>query len=268
MRMLRFSYGGAASHVGLVRDHNEDAAFAGPYLQLVADGVGGAAAGEVASATTTYVVSALAAADPDADGHELLAAAVARAHEELRRGTAEAPERAGMATTMTALLARADAVTLAHIGDSRAYLLRAGRLVRLSTDHTFVQMMLDEGRLSPEEAATHPYRNVVLNAVNGQDPPHPTVRPLDVRVGDRLLVCSDGLTDLVPDPSLAEILATADPDDAAADLVDAALREGGRDNVTCLVSDVGDGPEVCADGLLLGAMRDPRLVVDAGAIHV
>jgi serine/threonine protein phosphatase PrpC len=156
MRVVRFSYGGAASHVGLVRDHNEDAAFAGPYLQLVADGVGGAAAGEVASATTTYVVSALAASDPDADAAELLARAVVRAHEELRRGTADAPERAGMATTMTALLARADAVTLAHIGDSRAYLLRDRRLVRLSRDHTFVQMMLDEGRLSPEDAAAHP----------------------------------------------------------------------------------------------------------------
>jgi serine/threonine protein phosphatase PrpC len=109
---------------------------------------------------------------------------------------------------------------------------------------------------------------VVLKSVNGQDPPHPAVHRVDVQIGDRLLVCSDGLTDLVSDPSLAEILATTDADAAAADLVDAALRAGGRDNVTCLVADLGDGPEVCADGLLLGAMRDPRLVVDAAAIHV
>src|SRR5690349_1854941 len=118
--MLRFSYG-ACSHVGLVRDHNEDAGFAGPYLQLVADGVGGAAAGEVASATTAYVVSAMAAARPAADPVRLLTDAVAESHRQLRRGVAVDPARAGMATTLTALLARHERVTVVHVGDSRAY---------------------------------------------------------------------------------------------------------------------------------------------------
>ena len=150
--MLHFSYGGV-SHVGLVREHNEDAGFAGAYLQLVADGVGGAAAGEVASATTTYVVTALAMGRPDQDGASLLAEAVATAHRELRRGIDDDHDREGMATTLTALLIRDDQVTLAHVGDSRAYLLRSGELTRLSTDHTLVQLLVDRGELTPEQVA-------------------------------------------------------------------------------------------------------------------
>jgi protein phosphatase len=140
--VLRFSYG-AASHVGLVREHNEDAGFAGPYLQLVADGVGGAAAGEVASATTTYVVTALAMGRPDQDGATLLAEAVAAAHRELQRGARDDEARQGMATTLTAVLVRGDRVSLVQVGDSRAYLVREGELLRLSTDQTLVQLLVE-----------------------------------------------------------------------------------------------------------------------------
>lgn len=264
--MLRFSYG-AASHVGHVRETNEDAGFAGPYLQIVADGVGGAAAGEIASATTTYVVSALAAARPDQDPAALLAEAAAIAHRELRRGIEDDETRRGMATTMTAALIRDDTVTLAHIGDSRAYLYRDSTLTRLSTDHTFVQSLVDAGRLTPEEAAQHPYRSVVINSVNADDAPTTVVRDLGLRIGDRLLLCSDGLTDLVPDEVVAEGLAEPDPEVSASVLVDAALAAGGRDNVTCLVADVSEGPQVSSDGRLLGAMGDPRLVVDPAAVR-
>src|SRR3954469_224839 len=135
--MLRFAYT-AASHVGLVRDGNEDAGFAAPYLQLVADGVGGSAAGEVASATTAYVVSALAAADPDADPATLLRAAVLEAHRQLREGVRRSPDRAGMATTLTAVVVHDDRFHLVHVGDSRAYVLRAQELTRLTADHTLV----------------------------------------------------------------------------------------------------------------------------------
>jgi PPM family protein phosphatase len=265
--VLRFSYG-AASHVGLVRETNEDAGFAGPYLQIVADGVGGAAAGEIASATTTYVVSALAAAHPDQDPAALLAEAAAMAHQELRRGIEDDETRRGMATTLIAALIRGDTVTLAHIGDSRAYLYRDSVLTRLSTDHTFVQSLVDAGRLTPEEAAHHPYRSVVINSVNADDAPTTVVRDLDLRIGDRLLLCSDGLTDLVPDEVVAEGLAEADPDVSALMLVDAALAAGGRDNVTCLVADISEGPLVSGDGRLLGAMGDPRLVVDPAAVRM
>jgi protein phosphatase len=264
--VLHFSYG-AASHVGLVREHNEDAGFAGPYLQLVADGVGGAAAGEVAAATTAYVVSALAMGHPDQDGAVLLSGAVATAHRELQRGAQDDEARHGMATTLTAVLARGDRVTLVHVGDSRAYLLRDGALGRLSTDQTLVQLLVDKGELAPEQVATHPYRNVVLHSVNGDEPVEPALRDLDLEVGDRLLLCSDGLSDYVPETDIARAAATADPDDAAQALVELALATGGHDNVTCLVADLRDGPEIRSDGRLLGAMVDPRLVVDPAAIH-
>jgi serine/threonine protein phosphatase PrpC len=264
--VLHFS-SGAVSHVGLVREHNEDAGFAGPYLQLVADGVGGAAAGEVAAATTAYVVSALAMCRPDQDPASLLAEAVATAHRELRRGIDDDRDREGMATTLTALLAREGRVTLVHVGDSRAYLLRSGELTRLSTDHTLVQLLVDRGELSPDRVATHPYRNVVLHSVNGDEPVKPFLRDLDLVVGDRVLLCSDGLTDFVAEADIAGAVALPVAEDAAQALVDLALAAGGRDNVTCLVADLRDGPEIRSDGRLLGAMVDPWLVVDPGAIH-
>jgi protein phosphatase len=264
--VLRFAYG-AATHVGLVREHNEDAGFAGPYLQLVADGVGGAAAGEVASATTAYVVTALAMGRPEQGGASLLAEAVATAHEQLHRGTEDDDARIGMATTLTAVLARHDRVTLVHVGDSRAYLLRDGELSRLSTDQTLVQLLIDKGELTPEQVPTHPYRNVVLHSVNGQEPVEPALLELDLIVGDRLLLCSDGLSDFVAESDVVQALGTPDADDAARALVELALAAGGRDNVTCLVADLVDGPEVKSDGLVMGAMMDPRLVVDPAAIR-
>ena len=264
--MLRFRYGGV-SDVGLVRGNNEDAGFASHHVQVVADGVGGAAAGEVASATTTYVVSAMAAAHPATDASALLRRAVAEAHHQLRTGVGRDPSHAGMATTLVAALARHGQVTLAHIGDSRAYRLRDGRLSRLTTDHTLVQAMIDSGRLTPAEARRHPYRSVVLKSVNAEEEPHPDVFQVRTSPGDRLLLCSDGLTDFVNERVVADLLPHGDPDDAAHALVDAALAAGGRDNVTCVVSDIDDGPPMAWDGRLLGAMGDPSLVVDAAAIH-
>jgi serine/threonine protein phosphatase PrpC len=266
--LLHFSYG-AASHVGLVREHNEDAGFAGSYLQLVADGVGGAAAGEVAAATTTYVVTTLAMGRPEEDGPTLLAEAVATAHLELQRGARADEARQGMATTLTAVLARADRVTLVHVGDSRAYLLRDGELSRLSTDQTLVQLLVDQDDLTPDQISSHPYRNVVLQSVNGDEPVRPALQELDLSLGDRVLLCSDGLTDFVPESEIVAALAVAvaDADDAARALVELALAAGGHDNVTCLVADVRHGPEVRTDGRLLGAMMDPRLVVDPAAIR-
>ena len=264
--MLRFSYG-AASHVGLVRSSNEDAGFAGPYLQLVADGVGGAAAGEVAAATTAYVVAALAMGRPDQDGPTVLAEAVATAHRQLQRGTRDDESRHGMATTLTALLARDDRITLVHVGDSRAYLLRDDEMRRLSTDQTLVQLLVDKGELEPEQVPGHPYRNVVLRSVNGDVPVEPALRELDLVVGDRVLVCSDGLTDMVPESSIVAALAEPDPDTCAEALVRLALDAGGRDNVTCLVADLVDGPEVRSDGRLVGAVADPGLVVDPTAVR-
>lgn len=265
--MLRFGYD-AESHVGLVRDGNEDAGFAGPYLQLVADGVGGAAAGEVASATTAYVVSALAARESHDDLLVTLRAAVRTAHDQLRLGVELDAARAGMATTLTAVVTDGERCALVHVGDSRAYLLREGELHRLTSDHTLVQSLVDQGRLAREEVARHPYRSVVLKSVDAEAPPEPDAVYLDLQVGDRLLLCSDGLTDLVPDEVIGDALARLERGDAVNALVRAALQAGGRDNVTCLVSEVEDGPRLVRTGMVLGAMADPYLVVDPAAVRL
>lgn len=265
--MLRFGYD-AESHVGLVRHGNEDAGFAGPYLQLVADGVGGAAAGEVASATTAYVVTALAAMESHGDLVEMLRAAARTAHEQLRLGVDLDAARAGMATTLTAVVTDGSRSALVHIGDSRAYLVRDRELHRLTSDHTFVQSLVDQGRLAREEVARHPYRSVVLKSIDAEHSPEPDAVYLDLQVGDRLLLCSDGLTDLVSDAVIRNAMTELDRDESVSALVRAALEAGGRDNVTCLVSDVEDGPRLVRTGRVLGAMGDPYLVVDPAAVRL
>lgn len=264
--MLRFDSAGR-SEVGLVRGNNEDSGFAGPSLLLVADGVGGAAAGEVASATAAYVTSALAMADPEADVLDLLERAARLVHDQLRVGTDQDPSRAGMGTTWTTLLTDGRRVALGHVGDSRAYRLREGELVQVTHDHTFVQTLVDQGVLSRAEARRHPRKNVVLQAFDGAHPVRPDVLLVDVRVGDRLLLCSDGLTDLVEDTVIRACLDPGDPAEAVDRLVAAALAAGGVDNVTCVVCDVVDAPRLVPDGLRLGALGDPTLVVDPAAVH-
>jgi len=265
--MLRFVSAGR-SDVGLVRANNEDSGFAGPYLCLVADGVGGAAAGEVASATAAYVATALSMAEPPGRVLELLERAVRFTHEQLRAGSRADPHRVGMGTTLTALYTDGTTVGLGHVGDSRCYLLRDGELRQLTRDHTYVQTLVDAGVLSPAEARRHPRKNIVTQALDdGERAAVPDLTVVDVRPGDRLALCSDGLSDLVEDGRIAVALRHPDPQLAAGRLVDAALRAGGSDNVTCLVADVVDAPRVVPDGRHLGAFADPFLVVDPAAVH-
>ncbi|MGN6252884.1 MAG: PP2C family protein-serine/threonine phosphatase [Marmoricola sp.] len=264
--MLRLSAAGA-THVGRVRADNQDSAFLGPDLLLVADGVGGGAAGEIASATTTYAVSATALVRRGEDPTLVLADAVRTAQEQLRRGVAQDPARQGMATTLTAVLTDGRTFGLAHLGDSRGYVLRDDELVRITRDHTWVARMVDEGRLEESEAATHPWRNVVTRSVNGEPDKHADVLPLGLRVGDRVLLASDGLTDLVEETEIERVLHQHDDDPAVGALLDRALERGGRDNITVVVGTVVDGPQVSADGRLLGAVADPANVVDAAAVH-
>jgi len=268
--VLRFT-GMGVSDVGCVRDHNEDSAFLGPYLAVVADGVGGAAAGEVASATAVYVMAALALGEPRPDPGHLLSEAMVEGRALLVSGVAADPGRAGMATTVTALATDGRRVVLGHLGDSRAYLFRDQALTRISRDHTWVQTMIDRGELSPDVARTHPWRNVVMRSLHGQplaaEDSLPDLLELNAHVGDRFLLCSDGLTDLVDEQRIAEVLHLADPYSASARLVVDALGAGGADNVTCLVLDLIDGPEVVGDGLLLGAVSDAANIVDAAAVR-
>jgi protein phosphatase len=267
--MLRFS-GAGVSDVGLVRPHNEDSAFIGPYVALVADGVGGAAAGEVATATTADVVSATALSRFGHDLESIVLDAVAAARTSLQHGVLEDVTRTGMATTLSVVVCDGRRALLGHVGDSRAYLVRDGSLRQVSRAHTYVQQMVDGGQLTREAATRHPWRNVVLRSLDGN--PAADLRDvdlvdLDVRDGDRILLCSDGLTDLVDEARIAEVLRLIDPHSAAAVLTQSALNEGGRDNITCVVLDVNDGPLVVGDGRLLGSVLDVANIVDPAAVR-
>lgn len=264
--MLRIS-GTGETHVGLVRANNQDSAFVGPTCVLVADGVGGGAAGEVASATTAYAVAACALSHAGREPVEVLREAVELAQEQVLAGGVADPARTGMATTLTAVLTDGESFALAHLGDSRGYVFRDDELTRVTRDHTYVQDLLDEGRLDEAGASVHPWRNVVLRSVNGTVDAEPDILELSLRPGDRILLASDGLTDLVDEAVIAETLARRADDDAVQALVAGALARGGRDNITCVVGTVVDGPPVCADGLLLGAVRDPANVVDLAAVR-
>ena len=268
--MLRFS-GAGVSDKGRVRAHNEDSAFVAPYVALVADGVGGAAAGEVASATAAFVVAANALSRFGQPGEAILRDAVAQARHALRQGVLDDDSRRGMATTLTAVVCDGDRVLLGHLGDSRAYVYRSGELRQVSRDHTYVQGLVDRGLLPPEAASSHPWSNVVLRSLDASQEGRSTdvdVVELDVEEADRLLLCSDGLTDLVDDGRIREVLRLADPQSAAAILTQAALAAGGKDNITCLVLDVVDGPTVVGDGRLYGAVTEPGNIVDPAAVRI
>ncbi len=247
----------ARSHSGWRRPTNEDSAYAGPSLVLVADGVGGAAAGEVASTVAATTLADLAARHPDADPAVLLREAVDRAGSTLRRHVADHPDAVGLGTTLTALLTDGSRVGLAHLGDSRAYLLRRGRLHRLTADHSWARAMVDGGHVTEEQAARSPYRHRLVRWLGADDPSHgygrPDVGHLELVVGDRVLLASDGLTDEVDDVLLARLLSVSRVGDAVELLVTAALAAGGRDNVTCVVADVVDRPHRRCDGVLVGA---------------
>jgi serine/threonine protein phosphatase PrpC len=235
--VLRYS---ARSDRGLVRQNNQDAVYAGPRLLALADGMGGHAAGEVAS---SLVISALAPLDEDDPGDDLLAelrTATVQGNAAITRHVADAPDLEGMGTTLTAILFAGSRLGLVHIGDSRAYQLRDGFLTQITKDDTFVQSLIDEGRITEEEAHTHPQRSLLLRAITGQDvDPSLTIR--EARAGDRYLLCSDGLSGVVSDETLTEtLLAYPDPRECADRMIELALRGGGPDNITCIVADVVD----------------------------
>jgi protein phosphatase len=230
------------SDVGLLREGNEDSAYAGPRLLAVADGMGGHAAGEVASAVA---IGALADLDDDMPASDLqiaLSAAVANANQILHDMVSADPSIGGMGTTLTAMLWSGGKVALCHIGDSRAYVLSGGEFHQITHDHTLVQSLVDDGRISPDEAATHPQRSLLLRALDGTSEAEPDLSILDAKVGDRYLLCSDGLSGVVSEETLHRTMATVpDPEDAVLQLVDLAIRGGGPDNITCIVADVVDG---------------------------
>jgi protein phosphatase len=229
--------------------------YAGPRLLAVADGMGGHAAGDVAS---RVVIAALEHLDDDAPSGDLLQAlreAVFDGSEHLREVIRESPQLEGMGTTLTAILFAGGRLALCHVGDSRAYLMRDGELTQITHDDTFVQTLIDDGRITPEEANSHPQRSLLLRALNGQDV-EPDLSMREARAGDRYLLCSDGLSGVVSEETLADALQDPDPQSTADRLIELALRSGGPDNITVIVADVVED-----DGY--GSSMDP--VVDGAA---
>jgi protein phosphatase len=249
----------ARSDRGLVRGNNQDSVYAGPRLLAVADGMGGHAAGDVAS---KVVIAALEHLDDDAPSGDMLQAlraAVFDGSEHLREVIRESPQLEGMGTTLTAVLFAGGRLALCHVGDSRAYLLRDGVLQQITHDDTFVQTLIDDGRITPEEANHHPQRSLLLRALNGQDV-DPDLSMREARAGDRYLLCSDGLSGVVSEETLAEALKDPDPQSTADRLVELALRSGGPDNITVIVADVVEdtGTGTSMEPVVDGAAGDNR----------
>ncbi|MBO0819709.1 MAG: protein phosphatase 2C domain-containing protein [Nocardiopsaceae bacterium] len=230
---------GVRSDVGLVREGNEDSAYAGGRLLAVADGMGGHAHGEVASAAA---IEALRPLDTDVPDEELLHAlehAVLRAGSTLREMIEADPSLRGMGTTLTALLWSGSRLGLVHIGDSRAYLVRGGEVFQITRDHTLVQSLLDEGKITEDEVASHPKRMLLLRALDGENGFAPDLELREAQGGDRYLLSSDGLHGVVPAADISRVLLeVADPDEAAAELIRLAIDGGAPDNVTVIVADV------------------------------
>jgi serine/threonine protein phosphatase PrpC len=267
------------SEIGLVRKNNQDSGYTSPHLLVVADGMGGAAAGDLASAVA---VESLMQVDESTTGPAMLAAlseAVEDANDRIADLIADDVSLDGMGTTVTAALFDGSRLGLVHIGDSRAYLLRDGRLQRLTHDHSWVQSLVDEGRISEAEAAVHPHRSLLLRVLNGQPGADAEASLLETAPGDRLMFCSDGLCGLVDDPEIAELLALPDRDEALAALVAAARSEGGVDNITVLVADVvetaaglagpsadvAETPSYGLEPVVLGAAAERAALAPAGA---
>lgn len=256
--MLKLNYA-VASDRGLVRGNNEDSAYAGPHLLALADGMGGHAAGEIASQLMIQHVKQLDRHPGDNDMLALLASVADDGNHAIAKRVREAPETNGMGTTLTALMFDGHNFGLCHVGDSRGYRLRHGVLQQITTDDTFVQSLVAEGKLDPEDVSTHPQRSLILKAYTGR-PVEPTVSVLDAEVGDRLLLCSDGLSDPVTHATIEETMQQGTPADAAQRLVELALRSGGPDNVTVVVADIVPGDNTHGTHV-------PTIPVTAGALN-
>jgi serine/threonine protein phosphatase PrpC len=228
----------ARTDVGRVRSHNEDRVYASPRIVAVADGVGGRAAGEVASFAAIDEVIALDKRRLSAPLEEALARAVESGNERIGFVASCRPRMTGMSTTLTAVGLDGERYSIANIGDSRAYLLRGGRLTRLTRDDSYVQELIDAGALTEDAAREHPQRSVVLAALDGEPGRRPRISAERARLGDRLLLCSDGISDLVDDPEIHAALSIPSAQQAAETLIEHALTAGGSDNASAVIADV------------------------------
>ena len=236
----------AVSHVGKVRSNNQDSGYAGHHLFVVADGMGGHAGGDVASAIATKrVAEADAEYGAAEDAEQALQAAMIAANSLLAETVFEHSELTGMGTTVSGIVCVRDQIVLAHIGDSRIYRFRDGELEQVTADHTFVQRLVDSGRITPEEAAVHPRRSVLMRVLGDVDAaPEIDTKVLDTRPGDRWVLCSDGLSSYVSEDKLSAILGSVRSSQGAADrMVKESLDHGAPDNVTVIILDIASAED-------------------------
>src|SRR5436305_13981012 len=232
-----------ASDTGRKRRRNEDSSVVAPPLFAVADGMGGAQAGEVASKPAA---AALEETDPATlSGPERLVSLIQEANRRVYERSSSDPATSGMGTTMTVALVEAEGVTIGHVGDSRAYRVRDGRLEQLTEDHSLVNELLKSGKLSPQEAETHPQRSVITPAVGNDPDVDVDAFTVAAQVGDVFLLCSDGLTDMVGDEDILDLVERYhdDLDRVAKSLVSAANRGGGEDNITVIAFTITAGDD-------------------------
>ena len=257
----------ARSEIGRVRRNNEDAGYAATDLLVVADGMGGHEAGELASAATVAAIVAAAATSAGADEVlNQLAEAVITSGEYIADVVASNRDLAGMGTTMTVVAMREDRIAMAHVGDSRAYLYRDNELAQMTKDHTFVQSLVDSGEITLAEAAVHPKRNLMMRAIDGIHAVEVDLSVRETRVGDRYLLCSDGLCGVIDTQTISEALSATDLTNAVTLLIDAAMAAGAPDNITVVVADVvSDSIDV--DPVLIGSAADGNNQARLPAVH-
>lgn len=233
---------GSRTDIGYVRDHNEDSLIIIPPLFAVADGMGGHEAGEIASEITVNTLAELAPSHLDAEG---LTAAVEAANYNVMKAPRQGIGRDGMGTTLTAAMLEGERLLIAQVGDSRAYLLHKGHLQQITRDHSLMADLIEAGQITPEEARVHPNRSVITRAIGSDIHMRPDIYELNVDAGDRILLCSDGLSSMISNNAIESIMRRqSDAQHCADELVNAALENGGADNVTVVVADVPGFSEV------------------------
>jgi len=239
---VRVARTAVATHTGRKRRHNEDAYVCQPPLFAIADGMGGARAGEVAS---RLAAAALQSGEVDGNGKERVTALIQAANRSVYERSSQDAEVAGMGTTMTVALVEDATVTLGHVGDSRAYVLRDGELEQLTDDHSLVAELVRGGKLSAEEAEHHPQRSVITRALGTDPDVDVDTFTVEAEDGDVFVLCSDGLTDMVGDDEIGRVLAGSRENlkEAAEELVRRANKAGGQDNITVVAFEMTDEPD-------------------------
>lgn len=246
------------SDVGLVRNNNEDSGFIGKHFLLVADGMGGHAAGELASSTTVAIVAQVDSNKEKLEDLESKLIEIPKViTKELKNAINKDSSRAGMGTTLTAAVIQEDQLKISHVGDSRAYLVRNKQISRITKDQTYIQSLIDNNEITESEAKNHPQRSLLLQAIDGITESIPVITSTEILENDKILLCSDGLTNVVTDDEILEIINQFDYVGAVSALIEKALENGGPDNITVIVADL-QKEKYENKIIVLGAAAEPR----------